>query len=61
MPRKRLQFIEKHRDDPSDIPQPDLHVVNNSENTAAMPVENWRSITNILFRLSAKDKLRRST
>ena len=40
MPRKRLRFIEKHRDDPSDIPQPDLHVVNNSEDTAAMPVDN---------------------
>ena len=38
MPRKR--FIEKHRDDPSDIPQPDLHVDNNSEDTAAMPVDN---------------------
>ena len=40
MPRKRLRFIETHRDDPSDIPQPDLHVVNNSEDTAAMSVDN---------------------
>ena len=40
MPRKRLRFIEKHKDDSSDIPQPDFHGVNNSEGTAAMPVDN---------------------
>ena len=40
MPRNRLRFIEKRRDHPSDIPQPDLHVVNHSEDTAAMPVDN---------------------